>query len=93
MLRGELDRCRARKFKAIKIMHGYGSTGVGGTLRQGIRKSLVSRRKEGKIKLVVFGENWNICDALTRLVLEQCPALRGDRDLCNANPGISIVLL
>ena len=93
MLKVQLEKCRSRKVTAIKIIHGYGSSGVGGALRQGLRKSLITRRKEGKVKLVVFGENWNIFDPSARSVLEQCPELRNDRDLCNSNPGISIVLL
>jgi len=44
------------KVTAVKVIHGYGSSGVGGALRQGIRKSLISRRKEGSVKAVVFGE-------------------------------------
>jgi len=92
-LKTELEKCRNRKIAALKIIHGYGSSGVGGALRQGLRKSLISRRKEGKVKLVVFGENWNIFDASARSILEQCAELRNDKDLCNSNPGISIVLL
>lgn len=92
-LKFELERCRNQKVAAVKIIHGYGSSGVGGILREGIRKSLTLRRKEGAIRAVVFGEKWDIFEPLTRHVLEQCPALRKDRDLSRSNPGISIVLL
>jgi hypothetical protein len=47
VLKTELEKCRSRKVTAIKVIHGYGSSGVGGGLRQGIRKSLISRRREG----------------------------------------------
>ena len=77
---------------AAKIIHGYGSSGVGGALRHGIRKSLISPRKEGQIRAVVFGENWSVFDPTARAILEVCPELSKDRDLCNSNPGISIVL-
>ena len=92
-LKAVLEKCRSRKVAVIKVIHGYGSSGVGGALRQGIRKSLISRRKEGAIKAVVFGENWSIFDAVARSILEQCPGLSKDKDLCNSNPGISIVQL
>jgi hypothetical protein len=92
-LKAELERCRSRKVAAIKLIHGYGSSGVGGALRHGIRKSLISRRKEGSVRAVVFGENWNIFDSVAQSMLEQCPALSKDRDLFNYNPGISVVLL
>jgi hypothetical protein len=94
LLKAELEKCRSRKVAVIKVIHGYGSSGVGGgALRQGIRKSLINRRKEGSVRAVVFGENWNIFDSVALSMLEQCPALSKDRDLCNYNPGISVVLL
>jgi len=91
-LKSEFAKCKSRNVKAAKIIHGYGSTGVGGVLRQGIRKSLISRRKDGQIKAVIFGEKWGIFDSSTRAILEVYPELRKDRDLCNSNPGISIVI-
>jgi hypothetical protein len=91
-LKSELAACRSRNVKAAKIIHGYGSSGVGGVLRHGIRKSLISRRKEGQVRTVIFGENWSIFDASTRAVLETCPELSKDKDLCSLNPGISIVI-
>jgi hypothetical protein len=93
LLKAELEKCRSRKAIVIKVIHGYGSSGVGGALRQGIRKSLISRRKEKVIKAVVFGENWSIFDPATRLLLDRCPVLSKDKDLFGSNPGISVVLL
>jgi hypothetical protein len=45
------------------------------------------------VRAVVFGENWNIFDPVAQSMLEQCPALSKDKDLCTYNPGISFVLL
>jgi hypothetical protein len=93
LLKAELERCRSRKVTAIKVIHGYGSSGVGGALRQGIRKSLIKRRKEGSIRAVVFGEKWSIFDPTTRFMLEKCPELGKGKDLFHTNPGITVVLL
>ena len=93
MLKAELEKCRNRKVAAIKVIHGYGSSGVGGALRQGIRKSLISRRKEDSIRAVVFGEKWSIFDSIAQSMLERCPELSKVKDMCNYNPGISVVLL
>jgi ribosomal protein S9 len=93
VLRTELEQCRSRKVTAVIVIHGYGSSGVGGALRQGIRKSLIKRRQEGSLRAVVFGEKWSIFDPATRSLLEECPELSNDRDLFNCNPGISIILL
>jgi ribosomal protein S9 len=93
LLKAELETCRSRKVVVVKVIHGYGSSGVGGALRQGIRKSLINRRKEGSVRAVVFGENWSIFDSVARSMLEQCPVLSKDKDLGNSNPGISMILL
>ena len=93
LLKAELEKCRSRKVTVVKVIHGYGASGVGGALRPGIRKSLISRRKDGIVRAVVFGENWNIFDSVAQSMLEQCPALEQDKDLGNYNPGISVVLL
>lgn len=47
LLKAELEKCRNQKVVVVKVIHGYSCSGVGGALRQGIRKSLISRRKEG----------------------------------------------
>lgn len=93
VLKAELEKCRSRKVAAVKVIHGYGSSGVGGALRPAVRKSLINRRKEGSVSAVVFGEKWSIFDSVARLMLERCPELSKDKDLCNYTPGISAVLL
>ena len=92
-LKTEIDKARQAGTAALKIIHGYGSTGVGGRLRGAIRKSLRKRKKEGLIRCFVAGEEWDIFAESTRLVLEECPELRRDPDLGRYNEGITVVLL
>lgn len=89
----ELDAAKRRGDVALKVVHGYGSSGVGGRLKDAIRSSLRRRRKEGKIRHVVSGENWSAFDKITTEVLDLCPALRRDPDLDRSNEGVTIVLL
>ena len=92
-LLSELQRARAKGVKAIKLIHGYGSTGVGGKLRDALRSSLSRRRKEGVIQSYVTGEKWSIFEEQGRALLEACPELRGDSDLDRGNEGVTIILL
>ena len=92
-LGGELIRARAQGAKAVKIIHGYGSSGVGGKLRVGIRAALAERKRRGGIKEAVAGENWSIFDAGARKILDTYPDLNRDRDFERGNAGITIVLL
>ena len=89
----ELARARAVGAKAVKLIHGYGSSGVGGKLRIGVRQVLAAKKRQRTIKLFVSGEDWDIFHADSRQLLEQCPDLSRDRDLGRGNPGITIVLL
>jgi hypothetical protein len=92
-LRAALDECRRAGTSAVKVIHGYGSSGKGGALRSGVRASLHRRRKEGLVKHVVHGERWSAFEEEARRALEACPALRKDRDLERGNEGITIVVL
>ncbi len=78
---------------ALKLIHGYGSSGKGGILRDGIRKSLVRRQKEGVISFFVTGEKWSIFDSHSRKAIEIVPDLTGDPDLDRWNRGITIVII
>jgi hypothetical protein len=92
LLKIELEKCRDKRVRVAKLIHGYGSTGVGGALRQAIRKSLLLRKKEGVIAEAIFGEKWDIFQIATQRVLQRCPELSKDSDLQRCNPGITIIL-
>ena len=92
-LTGELIRARAQGARVVKLIHGYGSSGVGGKLRISIRAKLAASKNQGKIKEAVPGENWSIFDEGTRRVLDAYPDLNRDRDLDRSNAGITIILL
>jgi hypothetical protein len=89
----ELDKARTVGASAVKVVHGYGSSGVGGALRDAIRASLRKRKKEGRIRTFVAGEKWDLFDPAARAILDACPALARDADLNRYNEGITIVLL
>jgi hypothetical protein len=92
-LNAEIDRAKKSGMIALKIVHGYGSSGVGGSLRHAIRKSLRNRVKEARIQAFVAGEEWDIFQESTRRILDQSPELARDADLNHHNEGITIVLL
>jgi hypothetical protein len=75
----------------VKIIHGYGSTGRGGSLRTALRDLLQQWEKEGKIRLVIFGENWSIFDTRSQDLRLRYPSLKEDSDLDQHNQGVTIV--
>lgn len=88
-----LEVARRDGVRALKIIHGYGSSGQGGVLRERVQKSLVNRRNQKKIRACVFGEKWSSFEEVAREVLALCPELRRDSDFNRGNWGISIVVL
>ena len=89
----EIAKAKSSGILVLKIIHGYGASGVGGTLKDGIRASLRKRRKEGKIRCFVAGEQWATAEEVARELLEACPELQRDTDLNRYNEGITFVLL
>lgn len=89
----ELGRARASGAKAVKLIHGYGSSGVGGKLRISIRQFLGAKKRRNTIKAFVSGEEWDIFNDGSRQLIEACPELSRDKDLGRGNAGITLVLL
>jgi hypothetical protein len=92
-LLSEIRRARAERATAVKIIHGYGSSGVGGKLRIAMRSYLAQLRRSGKVGCYVAGEDWSVFHPEARELLNGCPELKRDRDLEHGNPGVTIALL
>jgi hypothetical protein len=89
----EIKRAKREGAKVLKVIHGYGSSGIGGRLCVGLRKSCGLRKKEGVIKDFVAGEDFSIFNDTTLALLEAVPELHGDSDLDATNEGITIIWL
>ena len=55
--------------KAVKIIHGYGSTGQGGRIRTVARQGLQQHKLKGQIKDFIPGEHFSIFNEATRRAL------------------------
>jgi hypothetical protein len=78
--------------RVIKIIHGYGSSGVGGRLRSGLRQELAKRKQNGKIKDFIPGERFGVNEE-TLLYIQQYTTLKVDPDFSMQNPGITVIIL
>lgn len=93
LVREEIKKSKREGVRVLKIIHGYGSSGKGGKLCMGLRKSFTLRKKEGGIRDFIAGENFSIFDETTLRLLEAVPEFRGDPDLNATNEGITILWL
>ncbi len=89
----EIRRAKREGVRVLKIIHGYGSSGKGGKLQFGLRKSFALRRKEQVIRDFIAGENFSIFQPTVLNLLEAVPELRGDPDLNATNEGVTILWL
>lgn len=87
----EIRRAKREKARVLKVIHGYGSSGRGGTLCIGLRKSFKLRKKEGNIKAYIIGEDFSIFNRTVLALLEAVPELRGDPDLDATNEGVTVI--
>ena len=78
---------------AIKVIHGYGSSGQGGTLRFAVRGYLRQMKDRGEIVLFVNGESFSQFEERSRELLGKVPQLVVDSDLGAGNKGVTLVLL
>ena len=92
-LKDEINRARRNGVKILKIIHGYGSTGKGGILRDELREQLAAMQKTGSIKQVVFGENFGMFDPATAGLTGKYPEVLKDRDYNRSNRGVTLIAL
>ncbi len=89
----ELALARQQRCLLVKLIHGYGSSGVGGDIRIAIQKRLRELQDQGSLRACIFGEDWSASDMQTWTLLKGQPALKTDSDLGKRNLGITIVML
>jgi hypothetical protein len=89
----ELHLARKAGCRAVKLVHGYGSSGTGGALRNELQKDLRQAAGNGSIRAFVPGEDWRVSNEATWNLLKHFPEWKQDSDLGRGNQGISIVVL
>src|SRR5262245_14388491 len=92
-LEHQLAHARREGCTLLKLIHGYGSTGVGGDIRIAVQKRLQELVSAGTVRQCIFGEDWSSSNTHAWELLKVQPALKQDSDLGRRNRGITIVLL
>lgn len=59
-LKTSIQSAKQSKYKCLIIIHGYGSSGKGGKIREKVRQWLNAQVRNGKLKAVINGEDFNI---------------------------------
>jgi hypothetical protein len=89
----ELNAATKQGYAAVKLIHGYGSSGTGGALRIELQKELRRLADSGTIRAFIAGEDWRVSNEQTWALLKRYPEWKQDADLGKGNKGISLAFL
>ena len=89
----EIECSVLQKEDFLKIIHGYGSGGVGGEIKKQLEVELTTLKKEKKIFDFIKGENFSQKHPLYERVVLAAPELILDQDLINLNSGITLIII
>jgi hypothetical protein len=89
----ELAAATSAGVQVLTIIHGYGSSGKGGVIREECRRTLDYLASSGRIAGLIPGEEFHRKAGPTKALLRRYPNLAADGNLGRNNPGITIVIM
>jgi sugar phosphate isomerase/epimerase len=92
-MNGELALAEALGIKIIIFIHGYGSSGKGGRIRDECRKVLGELVHHRRLRSVIAGEEFHRRTGIGKTLLRRFPRLADDCATVFNNPGVTIAVL
>lgn len=89
----EIKYSKAIGNRSIIIIHGYGSHGRGGIIKESVKNYLPMLKRKRVISEYVFGENWGDSNPIKNKICSISPELILHENLQNLNSGVSVILL
>ena len=89
----EISFARMERCRVLVLIHGYGSSGRGGVIRNEARSLLRYMKDQGKLNDFLPGEEFSTRTGSGRQLLRRFPFLKQLHDLNRRNQGITLVVL
>ncbi|MCQ4637757.1 Smr/MutS family protein [Anaerovorax odorimutans] len=86
----DLSTAQRSGCKAAVIVHGYGSTGTGGAIKEAVKSKLKEPLLRGVVKETIPGEEWY---SRKKEFLNYCPQLKDFSRYVDGNRGVTVALL
>lgn len=86
----QLGTCKGQGCKAVILVHGYGSSGIGGGIKRAIRGKLREPSLSGVVRSYCGGEHWY---EKKKELLSLCQSLSDYQKRVEGNPGVTVVIL
>lgn len=81
---------KGQGYKAVILIHGYGSSGVGGSIKTAVRRTLGDSSLRGIVRVYAEGEQWQ---SKKKELLAFCKDLERHEYRIAGNEGVTIVIL
>jgi hypothetical protein len=88
----DIIRENKKNEKVIKIIHGYGSSGVGGKIKVTVQKTLKSKVASKEIKAYIPGEALGSMMGFVDVIQKYKHLIKNDSDYKKRNDGITYII-
>ncbi len=89
----EAESYKLGGYKVMKVIHGYGSHGVGGAIKDQFLKKCEQLKRQKKIEDYICCDKWPNGGTVKKIAINYCADLIADKELHFVNPGCTIVIL
>jgi hypothetical protein len=89
----EVTYYRSQRQVVIKVIHGYGSTGVGGSIRKAVISRLANMKKSKLIYDYIPGDSFQHFKGKSEIITKFKKYLKDDNDYGKDNEGITYIIL
>ena len=90
-LDSKLSLAIAQNVRVVRIIHGYGSSGRGGKIRDACRRALASMVGNNQVRAMIRGEDHSAASLASQDLLRRIPDLKSSTRTDADNPGITLV--
>jgi len=92
-LDGKLSLAIVQNVRVLRIIHGYGSSGRGGKIRDACRRVLASMVCTNQVRAMIYGEDHSAASLASQELIRRVPDLKSSTRTDADNPGITLVEL
>jgi hypothetical protein len=92
-LDARISRAMSDGVRLLRVIHGYGSTGRGGKIRDACRAALQRKIASRQVRVVIRGEDYLPASLAVRDLVRRFPELKTSERTDAGNPGITFVEL
>lgn len=86
----QLVTCKGQGCRAVILVHGYGSSGIGGGIKTAVRNKLREPSMSGIVRTFCGGERWF---EKKKELVDACRPLSDYQRRIDGNPGVTVVIL